>query len=124
MTSTEFKAGVKALGWKYEEASKALGKSVPTIKRYATGSAPIPDSVVQELASLLPRGAVANPEPAIQGGLDLAGMSARADVKWKKWMKEHPDSDFVPARHQAWGARKKAYEEKHGTGSFKESPFK
>lgn len=50
MTNLDFKKACKALGWKYADAADALGKSVGTIKLYATKGS-IPEDVVEKLSS-------------------------------------------------------------------------
>tara|TARA_R110000822_G_scaffold73771_8_gene177369 strand:- start:272 stop:649 length:378 start_codon:yes stop_codon:yes gene_type:complete len=52
MSGAEFKEAVKARGWKYAEASEALGKSVGMIKQYAAGNKPIPPMVALLLAGV------------------------------------------------------------------------
>jgi transcriptional regulator with XRE-family HTH domain len=68
LKNTEFKAALKARGWKYPDAAEALGKSVGTIKGYVTGNRKIPDEVVEALSAV----ASVPEEPVKKVGRSLA----------------------------------------------------
>lgn len=91
MTSVEFKAACKSLGWKYEDAKEHLGKSVVTIKRYATGAASIPTAVAERLTSMLPDGG------EMDEMAELRAQLAEKEAELEKLNKGEPRKESAPA---------------------------